>query len=36
VRDIKLAANEIIVHGSGTKEVVRVKASGQAKTGLLG
>jgi len=35
VRDIKLAANEIIVHGSGTKEVVRVKASGLAETGLL-
>ena len=36
VRDIKLDANEIIVHGSGTKEVVRVKASGLAGTGLLG
>jgi hypothetical protein len=36
VRDIKLAANEIIVHGSSSKEVVRLKASGLANTDLLG
>jgi hypothetical protein len=36
VCDIKLAPGEIIVCGTGAKEVVRVAASGLAGMGLLG